>query len=364
VKLSRRSFIVLGGSTLLPALPALAVEAIAVPTVDRLQLTVLIDSVTGVFGLPITRPGIRVVPPPITADYHTAFAGQWGYSLLASSTAANVSRATLIDFGYTPGALLNNMALLGIAPAKIDAMVLSHGHYDHFGGLDGLLATGAVRRGTPLFIGGEEAFCARIRGTDPQGGSFGAIDRPAIAKAGLKLVVSADPQLVAGQGFTTGRIPLVSPEHPRVPTAMLPGQNCERALLDPAKRGSDFIVDDAEHELGTAFHVAGRGLVVIGSCSHRGIINTVRRAQAVSGIAKVHAIIGGFHLIAPQTQDQVLQTVALMQAIDPDYVIPGHCSGDAFVAAATAAMPDKVIRSIVGTSYFFGADSPVFPADG
>lgn len=354
MKLSRRSLLALASATAVPSFPLSAAEMLAVPTVDRLQLTVLVDSTTSVFGAAITRPDIHVVPPPITADYHTAFAGQWGYSLLAKSSAAGVTRRILVDFGYTPAALLNNMALLDIAPETIDAMVLSHGHYDHFGGLDGFLSSGKVRRGTPLFVGGEEAFCARIRGTDPDGSSFGAIDRPTISKAGIDLIVSGDPRVVAGQGFTTGRIPFVSPERPRVPTGMLPGQNCARSLLAPSKRDKSFVVDDAEHELGTAFNVTGRGLVVIGSCSHRGIVNTVRRAQAVSGIGKIHAIVGGFHLVPPQTRDQAMETLALMQAIDPDYIIPGHCTGETFIAAALAAVPQKVIRSVVGASFIFG----------
>jgi 7,8-dihydropterin-6-yl-methyl-4-(beta-D-ribofuranosyl)aminobenzene 5'-phosphate synthase len=345
----------LASASMVPAFPTFAAGTFPVPVVDRLQLTVLADSTTSVFGASITRPDIHVVPPPITADYHTAFAGQWGYSLLVRSSAADIARTILIDFGYTSAALLNNMALLGVAPEMIDAMVLSHGHYDHFGGLDGLLATGKIRRGTPLFVGGEEAFCARIRGTDPDGSSFGALDRPMIRKAGIDLLVSGDPGIVADQGFTTGFIPFVSSERPRVPTGMLPGQNCARNLLDPPKRDKSFVVDDAQHELGTVFNVAGRGLVVIGSCSHRGIINTIRRAQAVSGIDKVHAIVGGFHLVPPQTRDQALETLALMQAIDPDYIIPGHCTGETFIAAALAAMPQKVIRSIVGASYTFGA---------
>jgi 7,8-dihydropterin-6-yl-methyl-4-(beta-D-ribofuranosyl)aminobenzene 5'-phosphate synthase len=355
LELSRRSLLAFAGASLVPTSRLLAVTPLAIPVVEQLRLTVLIDSTTSVFGASITRPDIQVVPPPITADYHTAFAGQWGYSLLAKSSTAGVARTTMIDFGYTPAALLNNMTLLGVDPGAIDAMVLSHGHYDHFGGLDGLLASGKVRRGTPLFVGGEEAFCARLRGTDPDGPSFGAIDRPAILKAGIDLIVSGDPRIVAGQGFTTGQIPFVSPERPHVPTGMLPGQNCARSGLDPAKRDKDFVVDDAEHELGTAFNVRGRGLVVIGSCSHRGIINTVRRAQAVSGINKIHAIVGGFHLVPPQTRDQAMETLALMQAINPDYIIPGHCTGEGFIAAAMAAMPQKVIRSIVGTSYIFAA---------
>lgn len=325
------------------------------PSVERLDLTVLIDSTTSMFSPSITHPDIRVVPPPITTDYHTAFAGQWGYSVLARSSAGGTRRTTLIDFGYTSAALLNNMDLLGVKLETIDAMVLSHGHYDHFGGLDGLLASGKVRRGTPLYIGGEEAFCARIRGTDPNGSSFGAIDRPRLREAGIDVIVSSDPRIVARQGFTTGRIPLVSSERPRVPTGMRPGRNCEATLLSPAKADKSFIVDDAEHELGTVFNVAGHGLVVIGSCSHRGIINTVRCAQAVSGVNKIHAIVGGFHLVAPQTREQAMETLGLMQAISPDYIIPGHCTGEVFIAAAMAALPDKVIRSTVGTTYKFGA---------
>jgi len=354
VQIDRRDLLTLAAASAVAWPCRLAAATMAVPAVDRLELTILIDSTTAVFGTPIDTPLIKVTPPPITRDYHQAFAGQWGYSLLARSSVGAAARATLVDFGYTPEALLNNMTLLGVDPATVDAMVLSHGHYDHFGGLDGLLANGRIRRGTPLFVGGEEAFCARIRGTESGGPPFGAVDRAALLRAGVVPVISGDPKIVTGQGFTTGRIPFVSPERPRVPTAMLPGQGCDRVLLDPAKRDASFLVDDAVHELGTAYHVAGRGLVVIGSCSHRGIINTVRQAQAVSGIAKVHAIIGGFHLVPPQTAAQAQETVALMQAIDPDVIVPGHCSGETFIAAAQATMPGKVIRSIVGTRYLFG----------
>lgn len=357
VAFHRRSLLGLGlGLTALAASPGRgSAGSITVPIVDSLDLTVVVDNFANVFAPDFERADIAVTAPVPAPDYHRAYAAEWGYSLLARSTiGGGAPRSTLIDFGYTPHALLDNLDLLGVRAESLDAMVLSHGHYDHFGGLDGLLATRRVRRGTPLFVGGEEAFCERLRGTRPGAPSFGAIDRPAIAAAGIDLIVSGDPRIVAAHGFTTGEIPYVTSERPRVPTAMLPGRHCSRALLDPAKRALDFVIDDAVHELGTAFDVAGRGLVVIGACSHRGIINTVRRAQAVSGVTRIHAIVGGFHLVPPQTRAQALETVAMMQALNPDYVIPGYCSGDVFLAAATAAMPDTVIRSVVGASYRFG----------
>ena len=354
MQIDRRTMLAFGAAILATGAVKASTATLQVPSIDGLELAVLIDSTTGVFGAPIKRADFSSLPPPITRDYHQAFAGQWGYSLLARSSVGASVRRTLVDFGYTPEALLNNMALLGIGPETIDAAVLSHGHYDHFGGLDGLLATGKLRRGTPLFVGAEEAFCGRIRGVDPDGPAFGSIDRPALKAAGIDVRVSASPMVVAGHGFTTGLIPLASPERPRVPTGMLPGQGCDRRLLDPAKQNLAFIVDDAAHELGTAFNVRDRGLVVIGSCSHRGIINTVQRAQAVSGVEKVHAIVGGFHLVPPQTREQALETVELMKALNPDYIIPGHCTGETFITAAQAAMPEKVVRSIVGTRYQFG----------
>ncbi len=357
--LNRRTLLGMGVATLAVLPRSLSAATLNVPSVASLELTVIVDNFANVFAADFERPYISVSSPEPAPDYHRTYAAEWGYSLHARSASPTdaASKSVLIDFGYTSQALLNNLALTGIDPATVQAMVLSHGHYDHFGGLDGLLATGEIRPGTPLYVGGEEAFCSRVRGIKPGASSFGAIDRAALTKAGIELIVSGEPHMIAGQAFTTGEIPFVTSERPRVPTAMLPGQNCNRALLGPSKRDVDFVVDDAVHELGTAYNVAGHGLVVIGSCSHRGIINTVRRAQAVSGIDRVHAIVGGFHLVPPQTKAQALETVAMMQAINPDYIIPGHCSGDVFIAAASQAMPDKVIRSVVGARYRFGRRS-------
>lgn len=323
------------------------------PVVDRVELTTVCDGSAAQFGVPVSLPGFVLTPTPRLADYHAAFRAEWSYSVLAKAQRGGRTATTLVDFGYAPETFINNLKLLGIDPATIDAMVLSHGHYDHFGGLAGLVADGRLQRGTPLYVGGEEVFCERVRGTAPDSPGFGAIDRAGAERAGVRFVVGPEPQAVAATGFTTGFIPLASPERPKVPTAMLPGHGCAVAALDPAKRGA-FVVDDAAHELGTAFNLAGLGLVVIGSCSHRGIINTVRRAQAVSGEQRIHAIVGGFHLVPPQTTAQAEETVALMQALDPRFVVPGHCSGETFIAKATAAMPGRVFRAPVGTRIMLG----------
>ena len=113
----------------------------------------------------------------------------------------------MIDFGFTPDALINNTDLIGIDPAQLDALVLSHGHYDHFGGLAGFLRhhSGKLKAKLPIYIGGEEAFCSREWTAPPARGDFGVFDRKALENADLAVTYAEAPALVAGHGFTTGR---------------------------------------------------------------------------------------------------------------------------------------------------------------
>ena len=92
--------------------------------------------------------------------------------------------------------------------------------------------------------------------------------------------------------------------------------------------------DHFQHELATAYNLKGRGLVILTACSHRGVVNTIKQAQAASGVTKVHAVIGGFHL-APYKEEYVRQTIAALQEMKIDYVIPLHCSGEVFYELAS-----------------------------
>jgi hypothetical protein len=88
--------------------------------------------------------------------------------------------------------------------------------------------------------------------------------------------------------------------------------------MPAAKSVGQYIPDDFDHEIATSYMVKGKGLVVLTSCSHRGVINAVQQAQKVSGIDKVHAVIGGFHIVPPLGDDYIRQTIAAFQEIDPD----------------------------------------------
>jgi len=253
------------------------------------------------------------------------------------------------------------MELVGVDGNKIQGFIMSHGHYDHFGGLLGFLEK--HRANLPadltLYAGGEDNFCLRKQGTGTPGhfSDWGVLDRADLEKYRVKVVTCEQPTVVMGHAFTTGTIKRASFE------TMLPNTRVEyfkRGNVgcdlpeENAKAGGKHAADTHIHEHGTCFNVKDRGLVVISSCGHAGIVNTTRQAMEVSGVNKVHTVMGGFHLF-PAGEEYLRQTVAEMQKLNPDVIIPMHCSGPGLTIILRELLGDRLVTSTTGTAFQFGA---------
>jgi 7,8-dihydropterin-6-yl-methyl-4-(beta-D-ribofuranosyl)aminobenzene 5'-phosphate synthase len=348
----------LGGSKPVRAQPI----AGTVPEVDAVSVRVVVDSYQ--FAVAASKKvgsvdvqhfgwGLSKDKPP-----STTLISEFGLSMHAESKRGGEIGNLLMDFGFTAEALNNNIDLLAVDPAELDALVLSHGHYDHFGGIVGFLRQNkdTLKANLPLYLGGEECFCSREWVGPPAPGNFGALDRQALKDANLTVTYAEGPSLVGKHAFTTGQIPLRSFEKVLSPSTMKigveDGIGCYPDKLPKDEQTASIIPDQFGHELATAYNLKDRGLVILTACSHRGVVNTIKQAQAASGVAKVHAVIGGFHL-APYAEDYVRQTIAALKEMDVDYVIPLHCSGEVFYELAKSQMPTKLLRSYTGTRFVF-----------
>ena len=271
----------------------------------------------------------------------------------------------LLDFGFTPTVYKNNLDLLKIDAAAVDALILSHGHFDHLRRLDWLSggATPANAQGSaPLHRWARINFCHRLnRNPDGSFSDFGVLDRHRLQALDVEPVLSEVPIVIAGHAFTTGAVPRTSIEHvlPNtwVEVGIKDGVGCDANAYMNHHVTEDELAgkpqpDQHWHEHATCFRLGDRGLVVISSCGHAGIINTLRRAQEVTGVEKIYALVGGFHL-APAPDDYLRQVMAELKKFDLEHVLPMHCSGQNFIDLAKQQMPEKLVLCTTGSRFTF-----------
>ena len=375
--LDRRSFlqrsVLLGGSLLTCSIPLdrsghAAPVRIDAPVVDQIVVREITDNTHDIFlrgaelpGLAVGRVGFPEAPQGKTLE------SEWGLALHIQSRKGQETRRYLLDFGFTPDVYANNLEILKIDVAQVDALIISHGHYDHVGGLMGFLAAQRtrMRKDLRLYTGGEDNFCHRYIPTG-NGGlmELGTpLDRRRLRALNVEPVLSEAPIIIEGHAFTTGVVPRTSLEH------VLPNTVVEYGVQDGlgcdtnAYLNHHFTTEELAgkpepdqhwHEHATCFRLGDRGLVVISSCGHAGIINTLRRAQEVSGVDRIYALVGGVHL-APAPDDYLRSVMAELKKFDLEHVLPMHCSGQNFVDLAKQEIPEKLVLCATGSSFTFTA---------
>jgi 7,8-dihydropterin-6-yl-methyl-4-(beta-D-ribofuranosyl)aminobenzene 5'-phosphate synthase len=317
---------------------AMEQEAAKITEADKVTVWVLTDNYYDALrpDSKITK-RYRVVPGKSVHAEH-------GLAYYVESVVNGKTTTCMFDYGLDPVGVMNNIGLLGLDLGKANAFSLSHGHFDHWMGAVSILKQNQSRiaGGTPFYVG-EEAFAHRyaLRPGSTEAMDLGQLRKEDIEALGLKVVEVKDPvQIIPGVYFT-GNIERVT-TYEKVPPSLL------------IKRGEKPEPDDFRGEQALFFNVKGKGLVVLSGCAHAGIVNTVKHAQKIVGTDKVHAVMGGFHLINAKPE-VIQQTVTDIKAMKPDYIVPTHCTGFEAITTFAREMPAEFNLNTAGTQYTFGA---------
>jgi len=287
--------------------------------------------------------------PPIRWDSFTSASlrAEHGYALLLTvrrdgEGGVSESASILYDAGLGRDTVQYNMDVLGLSLGDLRAVALSHGHADHHGGLEGIFRR-IGRRGMPLVLHPDVWRERKI--VFPTGvemylppPSHNDLDREGVA-----IIEERGPSLVLdGTVLITGQVERVTDFELGFPIQ-------QARTAEGAWEPDVWVWDDQA----VVCHIKGKGLLVLSSCSHSGIINVLLHARRITGIEQVYGLVGGMHLTGGLMEPLIPRTLAELATIAPSVVVPGHCTGWKATHELSRQMPGAYIQSSVGTRLHF-----------
>jgi len=316
--------------------------------VDAVHVTTLIDNSSDAllpdeglvrrWGLVGTASPLPILPDEMAEGNKTFdfLRAEHGFSALVEVRHNGVLRRVLFDAGVTPNGLIDNLDRLAISPDTFEAIVLSHGHFDHVMGLDGL-ARRLGRSNMPILL--HPDFWTRRRLA--RGDNIVEMPTPSragIEDAGFTIVEDRQPSfLLDGMLLVTGEVDRTTDFE----TGMPPEHQ--------AWREDRWEPDPLVHEdQAVVLHVRDKGLVVLTGCGHAGIVNIVRHAQRLTGISQVYAVLGGFHLRQGPVVDRTVEALA---AAAPSVLVPAHCTSWTAQHALANGLPEAFKPNAVGSRF-------------
>lgn len=261
-----------------------------------------------------------------------------GLSMLIRVFVGSKRVTILFDTGISANGVVENANRMGLKLNEVDYVILSHGHYDHFGGL--LSALKAINKiGIPIIVH-EDMF--NLRGIANRDGTIRSYPEFPNKEqlSSTKIICTNQPYMINdGMILVTGEIPRE--------TSFEKGFSQHRTLINGVWKLDPSILDDRA----ILFNVKGKGLVVITGCAHAGIVNTISYAQRISEINSVYAVLGGFHLAGVENEKRIKQTTEELKRINPKLIVPSHCTGWRGMCAIAKELPEAFVWNSVGNLY-------------
>jgi len=301
-------------------------KSVSITTLVDNYSDVLLPSKEYVERAPLIKDGTRT--KPLLAEH--------GLSFMIEVTDTIEHHIIIMDFGLSNIAMPHNMSVLEVDVEKVEAFVISHGHHDHIGAIRDVLK--ALPKPVEVIVH-PHAFLENRMHKFPDGKEvpIPSLRRELIEPSGCPIVQVLSPMVFAnGYVATLTDIPRVT--------------NFEKGLPNTYyKQDGTFYKDEIKDDQGVVIHIRDKGLVVITGCGHSGIINTILYAQKITGVEKIYAVIGGFHLNGPYFEAIIPQTVEYMKRFSPKAIVPCHCTGWEAVSEFKRAFPNMAILNSVGT---------------
>jgi 7,8-dihydropterin-6-yl-methyl-4-(beta-D-ribofuranosyl)aminobenzene 5'-phosphate synthase len=318
----------------------MANQQVTLLPVDVADVTILVDNSLDIF-LPTDKIAHRA---PLHYDWSNReqLIAEHGYSLLLTVVREGSSRSILYDAGLGRRTVLHNMDVLEVKAIDLRAVILSHGHADHHGGLEGMFQR-IGRPKMPLVLHPDVWRERRIVFPTGQEISLPPPSHADLDREGVEIIEERSPTLLLdGMVLVTGQVDRV--------TDFEIGFPIQQMHTDHGWEPDTWVWDDQA----VVCNVKDKGLVVLSSCSHAGAINVLKHAQRLTGIDKVHAFVGGFHLTGGLFEPIIPRTINELVTIGPDIIVPGHCTGWKATHELARQLPDAYVQTSVGTRLHFG----------
>ena len=310
--------------------------------VDKLEIHTLQDNYIDLTAMDNSEV-IQRANPVKDSQIKSSLLAEHGFAALVTATSGKIERKLLFDFGFSAHGAAMNADALDLDLTDVEALVLSHGHMDHFGGLQAMVER--IGRSGMELVMHPEAF-RRLRFLQHPNGNrtyLPSLTRDYLEAAGVTAAPSREPRLLlGGQLLFLGEIPR-STDFEKGSQALQYDQD--------GQAHQDALEDDSA----LVAHIKDRGLVVLSGCAHSGIVNTVNHARNTTGVDQVHVVMGGFHLTGAPHDTVIEPTARALKALNPSYVIPTHCTGRLAVMHLERELPDQFLLNMSGTKLTFSA---------